>query len=254
MAKHARDGATPRKVLVVDVGGTHVKVLATGRTAVRKARSGTTLTPGRMVDAARRLAADWAYEAVSIGFPGITGRHGPASEPGNLGCGWVGFDFAAAFGRPVKIVNDAAMQALGSFDGGRMLFLGLGTGLGSALIADKTIVTMELSQLPWKGRKVTLGEVLCGRGLDRLGRRKWRHIVATVASDLMKAVLADYVVIGGGNARHLGELPHGVRVGHNLAAFRGGFRLWGLEDVPVLTSDRPEAAPDPPQPNDWRLL
>ena len=238
-------------ILVVDIGGTAVKILATGQTAPRKAPSGKDLTPSKMVGVVKKLARGWKYDAVSIGFPGITGRSGPRSEPGNLGKGWVGFDYAAAFVRPVKLANDAAMQGLGSYAGGRMVFLGLGTGLGAALIAEKAIVPMELSELPWKGERSTLGGVLSAHGLERLGLRKWRHIVCAVACRVMKVFLVDYVVLGGGNAKKLKDLPHGVRLGHNVTAFRGGFRLWGIDEVPVLSADK---APDTPTDTPWRIV
>lgn len=229
----------PSKILAIDIGGTNLKVLARGQTEARKAPSGPELTPSKMVSTAKKLAKGWSYDAVSVGFPGLAGRSGPQSEPGNLGSGWVGFDYAAAFGKPVKVANDAAMQALGSYEGGRMLFLGLGTGLGAALIADKAIVPMELSELPWRRARATLGDVLSVRGLEHIGLRRWRKNVALVACRLMKVFLVDYVVIGGGNAKNLKELPHGVRLGHNLTAFRGGFRLWDVDEVPVMRSEAP---------------
>lgn len=184
-----------------------------------------------MVEIVRELAEGWDYEAVSIGYPGLVGNQGPSSEPGNLGAGWVGFDFSSAFGLPVRIMNDAAMQGLGSYEGGRMLFLGLGTGIGSALITEEVILTLELGQLPYK-RGETFGEALGRQGLKRLGKASWRRAVMDVAPALMKAFLADSVVIGGGNAKKLKELPPGVRLGHNLTAFRGGFRMWNIEDAP----------------------
>jgi hypothetical protein len=186
-----------------------------------------------MVELVQKLAEGWIYEAVSIGYPGLVGNQGPSSEPGNLGDGWVGFDFHSAFGLPVRIMNDAAMQALGSYEGGRMLFLGLGTGLGSALITEETILTLELGHLPYK-RGGTLGETLGRQGLKRLGKAAWRRAVMDVTPSLMKAFLADSVVIGGGNAKKLNKLPPGVRLGHNLTAFRGGFRLWSIEKVQRL--------------------
>jgi polyphosphate glucokinase len=228
-----KPGSPP--ILVIDIGGTKVKILATGQTEPRKASSGKEFTPAKLVEAVRELAQGWDYEAISIGYPGLVGTHGPRSEPGNLGPGWVGFDFAAAFGMPVKMVNDAAMQALGSYDGGRMLFLGLGTGLGSALIAGNVIVPLELGLLPFDGDR-TLGEVVGRRGLERLGKGDWRRAVSRIVPALMGAFAADYVVIGGGNAKVIKELPPGVRRGHNLTAFRGGIRLWGLEDVWVLAA------------------
>ena len=191
-------------------------------------------------------------EAISIGYPGHVGDNGPRSEPGHLGDGWVGFDYAAAFGRPVRIVNDAVMQALGSYEGGRMLFLGLGTGLGSALIAANVVVNLDLGQLPFSEDRA-LGELLGRAGLRRLGKRAWRELVLHVATAMLGAFLADYVVLGGGNAKQFKELPSGLRLGHNLTAFRGGFRLWHLEDVQTLDeeSGRPS---ERRQPVDWRLI
>jgi polyphosphate glucokinase len=217
-------------VLTVDIGGSSIKVLASGHTEPQKRRSGNKLTPSKMVEIVQELAEGWDYEAVSIGYPGLVGSQGPSSEPVALGAGWVGFDFSSAFGLPVRIMNDAAMQALGSYEGGRMLFLGLGTGVGSALITEEFILTLELGQLPYK-RGETLGEALGRQGLKRLGKAAWRRAVMDVAPALMKAFLADSVVIGGGNAKKLKELPPGVRQSHNLTAFRGGFRLWNIEDA-----------------------
>jgi polyphosphate glucokinase len=241
----------PSRILVVDIGGTHLKVMASGETQPRKRPSGPELTPSKMVTAVKRLAKGWKYDAVSIGFPGPAGRAGPLSEPGNLGKGWVGFDFAAAFDAPVKVANDAAMQALGSYDGGRMLFVGLGTGLGGALIADRAIVPMELSELPWRRTRETLGDVLSARGLERSGIRQWRKVVDAVGARLMKVFLADYVVLGGGNANRLKELPQGLRLGHNLTAFRGGFRLWHLPEVPLTSTETPIESRDS---GEWRVL
>ncbi len=221
------------KILVIDIGGTKVKALATGQTEPRKAASGRELTPARLVETVRELTQDWDYQVVSIGYPGLAGDHGPRSEPGNLGPGWVGFDYAAAFDRPVKLINDAAMQALGSYDGGRMLFLGVGTGLGSALISENSIVPLELGRLWSTEGGVTLGELLGRRGLKRVGLTAWRRLLRKTAATLMEVFAADYIVIGGGNAKRLKRLPHGVRLGHNLTAFRGGVRLWGVEDVPI---------------------
>lgn len=226
---------SPASILVVDVGGTKVKILASGQTGPRKAPSGKEFTPSRLVETVRKLAHGWEYQAISIGYPGLVGANGPRSEPENLGPGWVGFDFAAAFGMPVKMVNDAVMQALGSYDGGRMLFLGLGTGLGSALITGNVIVPLELGRLLFAGER-TLGDVLGRRGLKRGGKGRWREAVQKAVTALMGAFVADYVVIGGGNAKHVKELPPGARRGHNLTAFRGGIRLWGLEDVWVLAA------------------
>jgi predicted NBD/HSP70 family sugar kinase len=253
MTTEKADPAPPAAILAVDIGGSRVKMLATGQHEPRRTRSGPDMTPQAMVDAVRELTADWAYDAVSIGYPGQVGADGPRAEPGNLGPGWVGFNFAAAFGKPVRMLNDAAMQALGSYDGGRMLFLGLGTGLGSALIAESVIVPLELGRLPGR-RGRALGEVLGRAGLDRLGKKKWRQVVARVVPALMAATLADYVVVGGGNAKKLRHPPPGVRLGHNLAAFRGGFRLWHVDDVPTLSDvERQPATPAPTAP-DWRVI
>jgi polyphosphate glucokinase len=240
------------KVLAVDIGGTKIKVLATGQTEPRRALSGRGLTPARMVEIVRDLAKDWEFEAISMGYPGLVGPGGPRSEPGNLGPGWVGFDFAAAFDHPVKIINDAAMQALGSYEGGRMLFLGFGTGLGSAMIAENVIVPLELGRLPYR-RRASLGETVSRRGLKFLGKPAWKKVVAEMASTLMAAFEVDYVVLGGGNAKLLREPPPGCRMGHNLTAFRGGFRLWGLDGVPVLGADHLDKAAPPPA-TEWRLI
>jgi hypothetical protein len=244
--------APPASILTVDIGGTKVKILATGQTKPRKAPSGKDFTPARLVETVRALAHDWEYEAVSIGYPGMVGPHGPRAEPGNLGPGWVGFDFAAAFGKPVKMVNDAAMQALGSYEGGRMLFLGLGTGLGSALITGHVVVPLELGRLLYDGER-TLGEALGRRGLERLGKSEWRGAVNRTVTALMRAFVTDYVVVGGGNAKNVKDLPPGARRGHNLTAFRGGFRLWSVEDVWVLAASGGES-PQPTAQEALRLL
>jgi polyphosphate glucokinase len=216
-------------VLVVDVGGTHVKVLATGQQVERKVVSGPTMTPQAMVAAVKELTADWDYEAVSLGYPGPVVHDAPFKEPVNLGPGWVGFDYAEAFGRPVKLDNDAAMQALGSYEGGRMLFIGLGTGLGSAMVVNGSVAPMELAHLPYKKKRDYEGYVGLG-GLKRLGKKKWRREVASVLAELTAALEPDYVVLGGGNARLVRDLPPNVRLGANTNAFAGGFRLW--EDQP----------------------
>jgi polyphosphate glucokinase len=242
----------PKSILAVDVGGTGLKVLATGQAEPRRRASGPAMTPQEMVAQVREMAADWGYEAVSIGYPGQVGDHGPRSEPGNLGPGWVGFNFAAAFDRPVRIVNDAVMQALGSYDGGRMLFLGLGTGLGSALIAENVLVPLELGALVYGKR--SLGETLGRAGMERLGKKKWRRVIAEVVPALMSATLADYVVIGGGNAKRIKNPPGGSRLSNNLTAFRGGFRLWHVEDVHTLLGDDNDQPPAPPKPAEWRLI
>jgi len=209
------------KVLVIDIGGTHVKVLAAGHKQRIEFPSGPKMTPAKMIAAVRAATVGWKYDAVSIGYPGPVVHGRPISEPRHLGSGWVGFDFRKAFGRPVKIVNDAAMQALGSYQGGRMLFLGLGTGLGSALIVDNVLEPMELGHLPYKKGR-TYEDYLGLAGLGRLGKRKWRHQVNKVVQQLKSAVQADYVVLGGGNARRLKKLPRDTRPGENSNAFRGG--------------------------------
>src|SRR5690242_12976684 len=213
------------KVLVIDVGGTHIKLLATGRKIRVEIPSGPGLTPAKMVKAVREAAKNWDYTAVSMGYPGPVVHNQPISEPHNLGRGWVGFDFRKAFGRPVRIVNDAAMQALGSYEGGRMLFIGLGTGLGSAMIVDGILEPMELAHLPYKKGR-TYEDYVGLRGLKRLGKKKWRKNVADVVEQLGKALEADYVVLGGGNAKHLKDLPPKARLGSNSNAYIGGFRLW----------------------------
>jgi polyphosphate glucokinase len=211
-------------VLVIDVGGTHVKVLATGQDTHRKFDSGPDLTPKRMINGVRKLVADWKYEAISIGYPGPVIRNRPVSEPWNLGKGWAGFNFEAAFKCPVKVVNDAAMQALGSYKSGKMLFLGLGTGLGSAMIVDGIIEPMELGHLPYK--KATFEDYVGIRGLKKYGKKKWQSLVADVVKQLVAALRPDDVVLGGGNVHNLKKLPSGCRAGHNDNAFVGGFRLW----------------------------
>jgi predicted NBD/HSP70 family sugar kinase len=215
----------PTKVLVIDVGGTNVKILVTGKRVPRKVPSGPGMTASGMVAAVQQLAADWSYDVISLGYPGAVLGGRPAAEPKNLSDGWVGFDFAKTFGCPVKVINDAAMQALGSYEGGRMLFLGLGTGLGSALITDGVLVPMELAHLLYrKGR--TYEDYLGLRGLKRYGKKKWLRYVADVVASLRDALQADYVVLGGGNATKLKHLPERVRLGGNRHAFLGGFRLW----------------------------
>jgi polyphosphate glucokinase len=213
------------RVLVIDVGGTHVKILATGSRTPIKIDSGPAMTARRMVAAVRKAAAGCTYSFVSIGYPGPVLHGKPLHDPYNLGPGWVAFDYRKAFGRPVKIVNDAAMQAIGSYEGRRMLFLGLGTGLGSAFIVDGVLEPMELAHLPYKNGR-TYEDYVGIRGLKRLGRKKWRRAVADVVERLKAALEPDYVVIGGGNAKLLKRLPAGARLGNNSHAFRGGFRLW----------------------------
>ena len=247
----AKRNSEPKRILAIDVGGSKVKFLASGETEPRRVPSGPQLSPAKMVERVKALTRDWDYDAVSIGYCGLVGGSGPLAEPENLGSGWVGFDFAAAFGRPVRIVNDAAMQALGSYDGGRMLFLGLGTGLGSVLVIDSTLVPLELGELRHR-KGETYSRRLGRKALERAGKKAWRRRVLKVVPSLQRAFLADYVVLGGGNAKHLGEpLPPGVRLGHNLTAFRGGYRLWGIGDVPTQVNGR-EAGGSVQ--GEWRLL
>ena len=211
-------------VLVIDVGGTHIKLLATGASEPREFESGPGMTAEQMAVGVKELAHDWKYDGVSIGYPGPVFHNRPVAEPHNLAEGWVGFDFQAAFGCPVRIINDAAMQALGSYRGGKMLFLGLGTGLGTAMIVDGIIEPMELSHLAYK--KATYEDYVGLRGLKRFGKKKWRRLVADVVERLVAALEPDDVVLGGGNVKKLKELPPGCRVGDNANAFLGGFRLW----------------------------
>jgi polyphosphate glucokinase len=215
-------------VLVVDVGGTNVKVLASGQSDARKFVSGPTLTPDRMAAEVKELCKDWSYEVVTIGYPGPVLHGRPIAEPHNLAPGWVGFDYQAAFGCPVKLINDAAMQALGSYKGGKLLFLGLGTGLGSTIIVEGIVEPMELGHLPY--RKGTYEDYVGMRGLERVGKKKWRRYVADVVTRLIAALQPDDVVLGGGNVKKLKELPSGCRAGDNANAFLGGFRLWADED------------------------
>jgi polyphosphate glucokinase len=218
------------RVLVVDVGGSHVKVLATGKRTPIKIPSGPTMTPAVMVRDVRAATKSWHYEAVSVGYPGAVLHGKPVAEPTNLGPGWIGFNFKKAFGCPVKVINDAAMQAWGSYHGGRMLFLGLGTGLGSAMIIDGVLEPMELAHLPYrKGR--TYEEYVGKAGLKRLGKKKWRRAVGDVLKRLRTALEVNDVVVGGGNAKLLKRLPPGTRAGRNANAFVGGYRLWSGANV-----------------------
>jgi polyphosphate glucokinase len=217
------------KVLVIDIGGTHIKVIATGIRAPTKINSGDQMSAAQMVRDVRAVTKQWAYDVVSIGFPGPVAHDRPLAEPQNLGIGWVDFDFAKALGKPVKILNDAAMQALGSYQGGRMLFLGLGTGLGAAMILDGVTTPLELAHLPYKNKR-TYEEYVGAAGLVERGKERWRKSVFDVIDRLRAAMLCDYVVLGGGNAKLLEELPEGVVLGSNENAFTGGFRLWNLNE------------------------
>ena len=214
-----------RRVLAIDVGGSHVKTRVSGQSETRVFESGPSMTPARMVARVRRSTRDLKYDVISIGYPGVVVHGKIATEPFNLGRGWVGFDFRKAFGKPTLLMNDAAMQAIGSYEGGRMLFLGLGTGLGSALIVEGTVAPMEIAHLPYKGGR-SYEDYVGDRGRRRLGPKKWRRVVADVVEQLSHALEADYVVIGGGNARKLKKLPKNARLGNNEFAFLGGFRMW----------------------------
>jgi glucose-6-phosphate isomerase len=238
-------------VLVVDVGGSNVKILATGQNEPRKFPSGPTLTADQMVAGVKELAGPWQYDVVAIGYPGLVHEGHIAAEPRNLGSGWVGFDFAAAFGCPVRLINDAAMQALGSYKGGVLLFVGLGTGLGAALVADGVATPMELGRLSYK--KGTYADYIGQRGLKWLGKKKWRQHVAYGVDRLIAALHPDDVVLGGGNAKKLRDIPPGCRVGDNANAFLGGFRLWGEDGMPgptPMTAERPSLTTRPA----WKAL
>jgi polyphosphate glucokinase len=221
----AKDRKAGRKVLIVDVGGTHVKLELSGQSERREFKSGPKLTAKRMIGEVKRLAADWSYDVVSIGYPGLVVRDRVVAEPHNLGPGWTNFDFSKAFGCPVKIINDAAMQALGSYRGGKMLFLGLGTGLGTTMIVDGVIEPMELAHLPYRKGK-SFEDYVGAAGLKRFGQTKWRKNVFDVIERLMAALEPEYVVLGGGNADRLGKLPRRVRKGDNDNAFVGGYKMW----------------------------
>jgi polyphosphate glucokinase len=220
-----RRAKPPRKILAIDIGGTHVKLMLSPHSEERKFKSGPDLTPGEMVAKIKTLTKDWKYDVISMGYPGLAGHNRPVAEPHNLGSGWIGFDFEQAFNHPVKLINDAAMQALGSYTGGRMLFVGLGTGLGSAMIVDGILEPMELGHLPYKKGK-TYEDYLGVHGLERAGKHKWRKRVADAVEHLRCALEPDYVVLGGGDAKFLKSLPAGARLGDNENAFAGGFRLW----------------------------
>jgi polyphosphate glucokinase len=220
------------KVLVVDVGGTTVKIAAVNQLARRKFKSGPTMTVRQMIAGVKNLAQGWKYDCISIGYPGVVKHNRPMTEPHNLARGWVDFDYAAAFGRPVKIINDAAMQAVGSYKSGTLLFLGLGTGLGSALVVDGMVVPLELAHLPY--RRSTYEYYLGLHGKERAGNKKWRNHVADVVADLIAAFRPDDVVLGGGNSKRLKKLPKACRLGHNDNAFAGGFRLWDQPQLPGI--------------------
>ncbi|MEG3440060.1 ROK family protein [Pannus brasiliensis CCIBt3594] len=217
-------------VLVIDIGGTNIKFLATGQSEARRFPSGRTMTPEGMVAGVKEMTRDWKYDVVAIGYPGLVLKGRIAKEPHNLAPGWIEFNFEAAFGCPVKLINDAAMQALGSYQGGTMLFLGLGTGLGTAMVVEGVVVPMELAHLTYKKR--TFEDYLGIRGMKRLGTKKWRQHVEVCANRLISALELDDVVIGGGNAKRLKQLPPKCREGSNANAFTGGFRLWENTKIP----------------------
>ena len=214
------------KILVIDVGGTNIKLLSSGRRTPLKIPSGPDLTPGAMVSAVLEATADWTYEAVTIGYPGPVVKDRPTREPVNLGPGWVNFNYAKALKVPVKMINDAAMQALGSYDGGVMLFLGLGTGLGTTLVTHGTVVPLEIAHLPYRKDR-TYEEYVGEAGLKQLGEKKWKKHVIDIVQLFLDALNAEYAVLGGGNVRHFeDDLPPNTRRGSNMNAFRGGYRLW----------------------------
>ena len=240
------------KVLVIDVGGTNLKVSLGGGKPPLKIPSGKGLSAEAMAQKVREATKGWDYDAVSIGFPGPVDDGHPVDEPRNLGTGWVDFDYQKAFGKPLRVINDAAMQALGSYEGGRMLFLGLGTGLGSALVFEGVLAPLELAHLPYR-KGHTYEDYIGLRGFKRMGRKKWEQHVEDVVALLRHGLQADYVVVGGGNAKKVRRALTGIRLGHNQTAFRGGFRLWGVEDVPVMAPDSHHDAPPRP-PSEWRLI
>jgi len=223
--KRNKTAPKPKRILVLDIGGTNVKAAGTGRPEAIKIPSGPKLTPAKIVREVKKAVRGWDYQAVSIGYPGMVAHGRPAHDPRNLGPGWLGFDFRKAFGRPVKLINDAAMQALGSYEGGRMLFLGLGTGLGSAMVADGVLEPLELAHLPYRRGK-TFEDFVGLRGLERLGKKRWRKHVDRIVKHFIWALEADFVVLGGGNAKKLKVLPPKCRLGDNANAIKGGLRLW----------------------------
>ena len=228
-------------ILVVDVGGSHIKALATSQAAPRRMKSGPGMNAPAMVEGVKKMTSDWEYDVISLGYPGQVVHNRPAHEPANLGRGWTGFDYAGAFGRPTRVINDAAMQALGSYQGGRMLFVGVGTGLGSAMIVDGQLEPMELGHLPYK-KKMTYEDFIGERGLLRLGRKLWREEVLSIIAAFRTALEPEYIVLGGGNAKLMKNLPPDVQLGSNQNAFVGGFRLWE-DTTSTPTAGNVEASP-----------
>ncbi|MCE9562823.1 MAG: ROK family protein [Planctomycetes bacterium] len=241
----------PVNILAIDIGGTNVKFLATGQTAPRKFPSGPEMTPEEMVAGVLEAAQDWDYEVVSIGFPGPVLCGQPMAEPVNLGPGWMEFDYAAAFGRPVKVINDAAMQALGSYHGGKMLFFGLGTGVGATVIQDGVLEPLEIGRFHYK--KHTLEYYVGAKGRKRLGHKKWQQQVEQVVERIVAAIKPSDVVLGGGNAKKLDPLPAGTRLGDNSFAFVGGFRLWDREGQKVTPTEPAEKGSENPVGEDQQV-
>lgn len=221
------------RVMVVDIGGNNVKMQLSDGEERRKFTSGPTLTPQNMVDQVKAVTADWSFDRVTLGYPGPVQNNRIAKEPANLGPGWLDFDFTAAFDQPVQLVNDAAMQAFGSYDGGKMLFLGLGTGLGATLVTNNVILPLEVAHMPYKG-SMSFEDFVGKRGYERLGKKLWRNEVITVAEILRAAFVADYVLFGGGNAKRLKNLPDWCRIGANTNAFKGGADIWSNADLRIL--------------------
>ena len=251
-----------KKILVIDVGGTNLKISLGGAKDPVKVPSGPTMNAAKMVAAVKQATAGWSYQAISIGYPGPVRGGKPLSDPKNLAPGWVRFDYTAAFRKPVKIVNDAAMQALGSYAGGRMLFLGLGTGLGSALVAEGVLEPLELAHLPYRNNR-TYEDYVGLRGYKRMGRRKWQKHVEKVVALFKHALQADYIVLGGGQTKRLKKLPTGVRLGSNRNAILGGLRLWEERrqserrrkprQIPSQPPSQPEPEPPPAVPDEPQL-
>jgi polyphosphate glucokinase len=233
------------KVLVIDIGGTHIKVASSDNLVPIKIVSGPTMNATQMVQQVLAATVAWDYDVVSIGYPGPVAHDRPIAEPHNLAPGWIDFPYKTAFGKPIRFINDAAMQALGGFRGGRMLFLGIGTGLGSALVVEGTVISLELAHMPYRNGK-TYEEYIGLGGLERRGKKRWRKSVLDVIAVLRAAFVADYVLLGGGNAKLMKDLPEGVIVGANANAVAGGLKLWETPGTPPGTPQPALAAPRPP--------